>query len=131
MRLLRTELYFDRNSLESMSPVPGVSIGWARWPNGAGLPADVISLPSTIRIPRGARADEGIQHQTDRSEEQFRLQVVGPDAIPTELSRVIGLALRGEPSRLAARLDERKLQTPHALIEYVLTQPIVIEHSPP
>lgn len=135
MRLIRTEIYFGREALNSLSPVPGVSIGWAQWRDGMTLPNESLHLPSGATVAAAARVDreglvQGERHRL-RSAEPLRLRVIEPDLIGSELPRVIALALRAEPSRSAVASKEHIPEIAPSIIENVLSEAIIVEHSPP
>jgi hypothetical protein len=135
MRFIRTEIYFDREALKSLSPVPGVSIAWAQWRDSMTLPDDALTLPAgatvTPEAPVEREAPDQRERQHLRPAQRLHLRVIEPGVIEAELPRLIALALRAEPPRSTRTSSEYLVEVDASLIENVLTQDVVIEHSPP
>jgi hypothetical protein len=114
MRVIRTEMYFDRPEFETAADVPGVVVAWIK-----GETREQALLGSTAFAPDGPRDDEAVFSTF----EDIQLSGIASDFFEHKLRETIRYVLYGRASGVA-RVDSR-------FIDFVLDQPIVIEQSPP
>jgi hypothetical protein len=107
MRVIRTEMYFDKRPFDTRARVPGVSVAW---------------IEGSTR--ESVRYDSDGQLRWD----DYRYEAIDLDPIPSigfelKLRDTIRYSLFGAPSG-AVQIDDR-------FVDFVLREPVVIERSPP